>query len=120
MTGTMLLILVAVVVGTILGILAANRRGRSPIKSSDGPPAGPWAWDAGAVAAGVALGSYLRLTLGRTAPVLTQTLVSLAGLLIVGSLTFVRWPKSSPMRGLLLPLIELLVAAWGASGTASM
>jgi hypothetical protein len=118
MTAIILLILGAVVIGAILGVLAARRRGQSPIKSSDGPPAGPWPWDAGAVAAGVALGSYLRLSFGRAAPGLSQTVVALGALLIIGCLTFIRWPRSSPVRGLVLPLIELLVATWGASGAA--
>lgn len=80
---------------------------------------GPWLWDGVSIVAGVALGTILRLGLGRQAPNTTHIVIGISVLVFLGVLTFLPWPNNSPVRPLVLPLMEFLTSVWLTAGDAS-
>ncbi len=82
-------------------------------------PRGPWLWDGVSIVAGIALGTILRLGLGRQTPNTTHIVIGISVLVFLGVLTFFPWSNDSPVRSLVLPLLELLFSAWLTAGDAS-
>ncbi len=78
---------------------------------------GPTLWDSASIMAGLALGTLLRVGLGRGVPSRAQGLSMMAVLVLLGLLTFLPWSGESVVRVILLPIGALVTAAWGISGT---
>lgn len=76
---------------------------------------GPTLWDSASMMAGLAMGTLLRVGLGRGAPSRIQALLMVTLLMIFGLLTFLPWSADSLVR-VLLPLGALATATWGFSG----
>lgn len=82
-------------------------------------PRGPWLWDGVSIVAGLALGTILRIGLGRQTSNITRMIIGILVLVLLGGLTFFPWSNNSPMRSLVIPLLELLASAWLTAGDAS-
>ncbi len=80
---------------------------------------GPWLWDGVSIVAGVALGTVLRLGLGRQSPNTTHIVIGISVLVFLGILTFLPWSDNSPVRALVLPLMEFLTSVWLTTGDTS-
>lgn len=78
---------------------------------------GPTLWDSTSMMAGLALGTLLRVGLGRAASSRAQGALMVALLVILGLLTFLPWSSDSVVRVILLPLGVFVTAAWGLSGS---
>jgi hypothetical protein len=87
-----------------------------PLSGTDSA-AGLSVWDGACLVAGVALGTLLRLTLNWQAPTTPQIVAGFVGLVFLGALTYLPWLGSSPVRTFVLPVMELLIAAWITTGT---
>jgi len=68
---------------------------------------------------GVALGIILRLGLNRQTPNTTHIVIGISVSVFFSVLTFLPWPNNSPVRPLVLPLMEFLTSAWLTTGDAS-
>lgn len=77
---------------------------------------GPTVLDSASMMAGLALGTLLRVGLGRGAPSRIQALLMVTLLMLFGLLTFLPYSAESPLR-VFLPLGALATTAWGLSGT---
>lgn len=82
-------------------------------------PRGPWLWDLISIVAGIALGTVLRIGLNRQSPSTTRIVIGIVVLVFLGVLTFIPWSNDSPVRSVVLPVMELLTAAYATVGTTS-